>query len=345
MNPGVGGADPIFPDRSGSNRIIPSFARLSAGTWGSGAVQIHNYFGVRTFKASEDVMNVAISSVHTANETYLRGSVSVSPEEAAAHPEWMSDAGDLSWDLKVDKELRYSMGVATSDPIIRLLAFEMLWHVQGMKAKYSGTIKFNGQAYDVVPDVSYGYQDKNWGSDFTNPWVWISCNKFTSKKIPGGPLPLTSLDVGGGQPRVYNLPLGERLIIAFYYEGKLSSWNFAKLGRKAPIQVINVTETADHITWEISSEDDTKQLIIIPHKIVIKFSSSKEGMLKMKYYNPKGAVVHKDLWNGAHLTGTVDLYKWARGAWQLVDSFVGDLGAGEYGFAKPDPSDGEHVVV
>jgi hypothetical protein len=331
MNPGLGGPEPVLPSREGP----PSYSRLSAGTWGSGAVQIHNYFGVGSFKASQDVMDVAISGVNTANETHLRGSVSVTPEEAAARPEWMSDAGLISWDLKVDKQLQYSAGIATSDAITRLLAFEMLWHVQGMKAQYSGTITFNGQLYDVIPEQSYGYQDKNWGKDFTSPWIWISCNKLTSKKF-GGPLPLTSLDVGGGQPRVHGISLGEKVIVAFNYEGKLYSWNFAKLGRKPPIQTINITETADDIHWYITSEDDTHQ-IIKPHKIVLHFGSAKQGMLNMKYYNPKGAVVHKDLWNGAHLTGTVDLYKWGRSReWELVDSFTGELGAGEYGYAKPD---------
>ena len=43
----------------------------------------------------------------------------------------------------------------------------MYWHAQGVKTEYSGTVTLDGEEYVVLPEKSYGYADKNWGSDFT----------------------------------------------------------------------------------------------------------------------------------------------------------------------------------
>ena len=34
----------------------------------------------------------------------------------------------------------------------------------------------------VTPEKIYGYADKNWGRDFTSPWVWLSSNCLISQK-------------------------------------------------------------------------------------------------------------------------------------------------------------------
>jgi hypothetical protein len=59
-------------------------------------------------------------------------------------------------------------------------------------------------------------------------------------------------------------------------------------------------------------------------------------MLLLRYENPDGYFNHKQLWNGAYLTGNLQLYsKVATGAnkgdWALVDSLTCERGAGEYG--------------
>lgn len=102
-------------------------------------------------------------------ETRIAGSVRVTPEEAQAHPEWMSDAGEMSWDLKVDKQIAYNVGYRASGPFRALNAFEMFWHAEGMKTLYEGKIILDGERWIVRPETSFGYADKNWGRDFTSP--------------------------------------------------------------------------------------------------------------------------------------------------------------------------------
>lgn len=65
-------------------------------------------------------MRVSIGGSNTANETALKGSVSVTAEEAKEHPEWLSDAGSISWDLKVEKVLTFSTGIAGAVPFIKV---------------------------------------------------------------------------------------------------------------------------------------------------------------------------------------------------------------------------------
>lgn len=47
-------------------------------------------------------------------ETHMAGSVRVTPEEASAHPEWMSDAGEMGWDLNIHKLVAYNVGYGAS---------------------------------------------------------------------------------------------------------------------------------------------------------------------------------------------------------------------------------------
>ena len=95
----------------------------------------------------------------------------------------------------------------------------MYWHAEGMKTLVSGTVKYQGRTYVVKPETSYGYSDKNWGSNFTSPWVWLSSNNLTSK-VTGKKLEDSVFDIGGGCPKVFGIPLKRKLLSAFWYEGK-----------------------------------------------------------------------------------------------------------------------------
>lgn len=71
-----------------------------------------------------------------------------------------------------------------------------------MKTAYQGRITHNGRVYTVSPEKSYGYADKNWGRDFTSPWVWLSSNCLVSKRS-GERLENSVFDIGGGRPQIY----------------------------------------------------------------------------------------------------------------------------------------------
>lgn len=228
----------------------------------------------------------------------------------------------MSWDLRAEKLLSYSVGPGASRPMRALEAFKMFWHVQGMLTRYEGEIVFNGEKHIVSPETSCGYQDKNWGSDYTNPWVWLNCNSFVSRSS-GERLLRTSLDVGGGEPVLCGRRLPRRLLIAFYHEGELYEFNFSKLQTR-PWQEFAVTVGEARMRWEIVAT--TRKA-----KIEIDFSCPRDHMLRVNYENPAGKKNHRELWNGGHASGAVNLYRRRGRDFVLIDTFDGELGGCEYG--------------
>lgn len=324
INPGLGGAEPILGQLPENQRqgIRPSYAMLKVGSWGEeDAVQIHNFYGIQDFAAATERMDVRISS-HVATETHLKGAVELSEQEAAQHPEYMSDAGSMSWDLSAEKVLSFNLGWATSKLFRSLNAFQMYWHVEGMRTRYQGTIVFNGEEFEVTPETSYGYQDKNWGQTYSNPWVWLNCNYLTSNTT-GEKLALTSLDVGGARAIFFGIPLPRGLIIAFYHEGKLYDFSFSSFWL-LPRQRFDVQVAKNELRWDITAST-------ILAKIEIAFTCPKDTMQWLNYENPDGEWKHRQLWNGGYVSGTVNLYRRAGFGFEHIDTFNGAFGGCEYG--------------
>lgn len=298
----------------------PSYAMIKAGTWGKSKCQINNFYDPKDFSADKDIMKVKIGNNY-ATETELKGSVSMS-DEKAKEKEYMSDSGYIEWDLKAEKVLSYNLGYGASAFFRTINAFKMYWHVGGMKTLYSGKIIFNGEIYNVIPERSYGYQDKNWGEDYTNPWVWLNCNNFISV-INNKKPQKTSLDIGGGKPVVFGIPLERKLLMAFYYDGKLYEYNFSKFWKKSKVN-FKCTEDTENIYFKIKGEN--KKSIT-----EVNFKCSKSTMIFINYENPKGEKNHKRLWNGGYASGTVKFYKKYKGNRILIDELMGYMGGCEYG--------------
>ncbi|MDP2792308.1 MAG: tocopherol cyclase family protein [Rectinemataceae bacterium] len=330
INPALGGTKALLGQLPANKKkgIRPSYAMVKAGRWGSPdasgekhMAQLHNFYPISQFSADPNSMNVKIGK-HTATETRLVGSVRLSPEEALAHPEYMSDSGEMSWDLKAKKILPYSVGFGTSPFFRNINAFQMYWHAAGMLTEYEGRITFNGEEYRVEPETSAGYQDKNWGCDYTSPWVWLNCNNFKSR-ITGKRLTRTSLDVGGAQPVVFGVSLPRRLLVAFYHEGELHEFNFSKFWTGST-QRFDCPVTDEKVEWNIDAW--TRKA-----KIEIRFSCPRSTMLNVNYENPDGDKRHNALWNGGFASGYVKLSRKTTSGWEEIDTFDGELGGCEYG--------------
>ena len=316
VNPGLGGDLPLFGQIPGAPRR-PSYAMIKAGKWGDGKSQINNFWGISRFSADSRKMSVDIGG-NTADEKSLQGSVRMRKEKAEAHPEYMSDPGEMSWNLTAEKDLSFSVGYGASAPFRAGRFFSMYWHVQGMKTRYSGSLNYNGQEYRVRPETSFGYQDKNWGRDYTNPWIWLNCNCFRDSE--GSVLENTSLDIGGGCPVVLGIPLGGTVLGAFCYEGEMHEFNFSKIFFQKQDWSCRVEE--QRIFWDIEVSNRT-------HILELHFSCDKEGMIRINYENPRGEMNHRDLWNGGEARGTAELREKKGG--RVVCRLEGERGGCEYG--------------
>ena len=330
INPALGEKDPVFgqlPENKEEGKK-PSYLMVKAGAWGDGAAQLHRFFGWKSgISVSEEIPFEISAEDCYLSETESRGSVSVSKEEAKEHPEYMSDSGSISWDLKIDKQVAFNVGYGASKAPRDLEAFEMFWHAQGMKTLYSGTVIWNGRKYRVSPETSFGYADKNWGKDFTSPWVWLSSNNLTSR-LSGNRLTDSVFDIGGGRPKIGHIALEGKLLSAFWYEGQAFEFNFSKFWTLTKTK-FECGETKDRIVWKVEQETPL-------HKIRVRVSCRKKDMLLVNYESPDGMKRHNRLWNGGNGTGRIKLYEKKLGSgrrwkWSLIDDIDAKNIGCEYG--------------
>lgn len=319
-NPKLAKDTPTFGqlNENKENGIRPSYLMVNVGFWGNDHRQLHRFFSWKDinvkYKAPYSVS--AADCYMDENRTY--GSINITKEEALNHPEYMSDYGNIEWNIKIEKNIAFNVGYGASWLFRKLQLFEMFWHAEGMKSFFEGEIILDGEKYIVNKDTSYGYADKNWGKDFTSPWVWLSSNNLESK-ITGKKLENSVFDIGGGCPKIGPVALKRKLLSAFYYEGKCYEFNFSKFWTKTKTK-FDCMETDDEIIWHV--EQTTWN-----NKMVTDIRCKKSDMLLINYEAPNGKKLHNRLWNGGNGYGVVKLYRKNK----LIDEIICKNVGCEYG--------------
>lgn len=329
INPELGGDKPVFGqiDQNQSSGRKPSYLMVNVGAWGENAAQVHRFFGWNEVNVKDEVPFLISADECFLSETRTLGRVAVSENEAKNHPEWLSDAGSMVWDLQIDKQIAFNVGYGAGKAFRELDAFQMFWHVQGMKTAYSGSVIWNGEKYIVSPETCYGYADKNWGSDFTSPWVWLSSNHLISK-VTGKELKNSAFDIGGGCPKVGPKELHHKLLSAFWYEGTPYEFNFSKFWTLTKTK-FKCKVKKNKVIWRVQQETPVA-------KMQIEVICEKKDMLKIRYEAPNGSFRHKELWNGGNGIATIKLFKkhisiknkWE---WELIDEMEARNVGCEYG--------------
>ena len=300
----------------------PSYLMVNVGHWGEEHAQLHRFFSLKKVKIHADPPFSVEADDCFCDEKYTCGSVRISREDAKAHPEWMCDAGEMSWKLKIDKKIAFHVGYGASRFFRKINAFEMFWHAEGIKTAFEGEIILNGTKYIVRPETCNGYSDKNWGGDFTSPWVWLSSNNLTSLKT-GKKLENSVFEIGGGRPKIYFLALNRKLLGTFYYEGKDYEFNFSKFWTGSKTK-FDCEETEDEIHWHVVQTT-------LKAKLDTYITCKKADMLNINYEAPNGTKKHNRLWNGGNGTGILKLYEKKGGEFVLIDEIKAEGIGCEYG--------------
>ena len=323
-NPALAEEEPVLGQLPENRRLgkRPSYLMVKAGAWGEDHCQLHRFFAWKDVILRGKAPYRVEAGDCLASETELKGSVTVGREEAAAHPEWMCDAGTISWDLTVDKQIAFNVGYGAGKLLRDAEAFAMYWHAEGMKSAFSGEIVFNGRRYLVTPEKCYGYADKNWGRDFTSLWVWLSSNCLVSRKT-GEPLSNSVFDIGGGRPKIYFVPLDRRLLGVFWYEGREYDFNFSKLRLRVKTE-FSFEDREDLAVWHVRQEN-------VNAVMETEIFCRKADMLLVNYEAPDGSKRHNRLWNGGNGWGTIRLYDKKNGQPELVDEVTATHVGCEYG--------------
>ena len=323
-NPALGGSEPIFGQLP-TNReagVRPSYLMVKCGCWGKDARQLHRFFAWDDVTMDADVPFRVLADDCGCSEKALFGRVAVTPEDAVAHPEWMSDAGELLFDLRVSKRIAFNVGLGASEPLREAEAFEMFWHAEGIATDYEGSVWLDGEEYLVRPEDCFGYADKNWGGDFTSPWVWLSsCNI----RRAGSPEVLrnSAFEIGGGRPKIGPVALDRKLLGCLNLEGKVYDFNFSKPWTGSRTR-FSCHETDTHMVWHVEQETFEAEL-------VTDILCPKDEMLLVNYEAPDGAKRHNRLWNGGTGEGMLHLYEKHGLEKRLIETLVVQNVGCEYG--------------
>ncbi len=326
VNPALGGPEPVLGQDPANRKAgrRPSYLMVKCGAWGKDARQLHRFFGWDSVDMGRGVPFTVRAGDCFLTETETRGSVTVTPEEAA-DPARMCSDGSMSWALSIRKETAFNVGWGASKPLRSLGAFEMFWHAEGMRTAFSGEVVWQGERYLVRPEDCFGYADKNWGRDFTSPWVWLSSSNLTSLKT-GKRLTNSVFDIGGGRPKIGPLALKRKLLSSFRYEGEPYEFNFSKFWTFTRTR-FDCREEEDRIVWHVEQRTWL-------NRMVTDIECDKADMLLIRYESPDGEMRHNRLFNGGNGRGTVKL--WSRG--RLVDEIRCENAGCEYGeYGPPSP--------
>lgn len=317
-NPALGADDPIFGQNQNS-LTKPSYVMVKVGSWGNDAKQLHGFYGINDARVAKNKLGLKVGNC-ILTETRTQGKVVVS--DAESHPEYMCDNGWMKWDLKINKKKAFHVGYGAAPIFQKLNVFKMFWHAEGIETEYEGKILWDGIEYEVLPKSSYGYADKNWGGDFTSPWVWLSSRNITSR-LTGKKLENTVFNCGGGCPVVLGIPFQRKLLSLINYEGKDYEFNFSRLWDLVHTN-FEFEESESEVKWHV--ETKTWKSIMI-----IDCVCSKEEMLFINYEAPDGRKRHNRLWNGGTGYGRVQLFDIKAGKKVLVDDMDFENAGCEYG--------------
>lgn len=298
-NPGLNTPKPQF-GQSSQRPSKPCYVMMNVGTWGENPRQLHNFYPISDLKTKSNELSLTFGG-NSLSETKTKGKVEISKLDAKNHPEYMSDAGSMSWNLTIDKQIAFNVGYGANKAFRDLNSFEMFWHAEGMKTQYSGEVILDREKYIVSPETSYGYADKNWGKDFTSPWLWIATSDIYSQ-TQQKQLNNSALDIGGGCPKAFGVPFNKKLLAQFTYEGKDLEFNFSKLLSGTRNAFTFSEKDKEKITWNIVLKNKEYELVCI-------VSCNKKETLFINYEAPNGKKLHTHLWNGGNATGTLVLHK------------------------------------
>ena len=324
INPALGSDEVILgqDEKRLLDKKKPSYMMVKAGCWGEHSKQIHNFIPWNEVKIDnkKDLKIISEDKQFILTNNLIKGAVSLT-EQDASNKALMSDSGNMKWNLLVDKQIAFNVGYGSSSLFRTMNAFEMYWHSEGMKTEYFGTVELDGQTYKVKKENCYGYSDKNWGRDFTSPWLWLSSNDLISSQ--GHRLSNSVFSIGGGKPKVFGVGLDRKLLANIYYEGIDYEFNFSKFWTGCKTS-FDFEDSFNYVKWNVSQENN-KAL----YKATI--TCKKKDMLLINYEAPNGKKLHNKLFNGGTGTGTIKLYDKTKNGLEEVDIITAQHIGCEYG--------------
>ena len=314
MNPSLGCSKPIlgqlpFHRRKG---LRPSYLMIKAGAFSgdnnSSALQLHHFYPMTDLKIAFHPFVMKFGE-NFYSEQLLRGSVSVSPQDARRKSH-MCNAGFMKWDVKLHKEIACHTGTLADPLHCAMNALDSFWHGEGIKALYSGTVILNGEEFEVTPGESYGYADKHWGHRFQAPWLQLGTCRLISERT-GKELKHSALAADGCCPRFLWKTLKQKLLLQLTYEGQDFEFNFSPFQQCCKWRI---HYTDKRLIWQIAARSKDAE-------IKITMTGHLRDSLCLTYEDPMANLPGR-LHAGGKGTGKILLYRKTSGQKELIDTLT-----------------------
>ena len=144
----------LFSEAKASQGLLPSYCAVRCGTLGRGGKELFKYCTLSEVIFDKKTGNLQMGAF-TLTDDVLIGSVS-------------EPAGNFDWNLQYEKQIIKAPEASSS---------KFAWNSDGVKTVVGGVLHFNGEEYQAVPNVSFGYSDFSCGTEFSSPWYHVSaCN-------------------------------------------------------------------------------------------------------------------------------------------------------------------------
>ncbi len=281
--------------------VKPSFVMVKVGRLSKNGKQFNAYFPSNALKTDTNdyILRVGTSDLNTCTltDSSTAGSVTVSKMDLIQRPEMLCDAGSFSWNLryKIEECFLPNFKSATTN-----------WSCFGARTSFAGIILMDGEKYSVNTTTSYGYFDKNWGKDFTDPFFHLSANNLTSN-ISGKKLLSSCFAVQG----IYN----KRLSLLSNLEDKQIEFHAG--GRKKYSIVYDFSESIPDedgvkLHWTVSINDRR-------HVVDVDIFCKAENMIVREYECSDGERKLLKVLSGATGTGELKLYKKVKKNLELIE--------------------------
>lgn len=295
----------VITGKNGENR--PSYVAVKAGTYGRDACQINNFFPVEELHKSKHHLELSVGQC-CLSETVLAGKVETSQQDVLVHPEYMSDAGSIAWNLKLVKKLPNIHSKFTNWFARNLRHSDMYWHTQGMKTEYTGFIIFNGVEYTVTPERSYGSCDKFWGKNLKKPWIWFSSNHLVSQ-MNGQSLKNSAMNAGECYPDRFGKK--RKILVSIVLEGE--KYDFISNGSSSKNTVnYSFFENNDNLHFSMTASNKNNLVDIDL------FCPKAEAQALMRE-NPAGINFFQKVWTCGNANGKFKLFKKNKKALELLE--------------------------
>ena len=303
--------------------LQPSYVCVKAGIYpdanGEGGLELSRYYPVSALRTTPSPLVMQVGECFCSEER-LSGHLAVS-EDTARRKYNLTDAGEMTWNLDLQKTVSCHTGILASPLFQWLHALDSYWHGEGIKTFFRGQVTVNGCSYRIQADTSFGYADKHWGRSINDPLLRLSCSRLISEKT-GQVLRHSALAVDGCCPRFFFLPLKRKLLLQLTYTGEDFNFGFSPFALSRCL--LKTKSSGKRFIWHLKAQNKNA---------IIKLSAacSKAEVLPLRYESPEGVIHRSPVLGGASVIGRIRLYRrLPGGCMELIDTLRMEQGFCEF---------------